>query len=919
MVGMRQSVDGNLRGGFTVCTVAVCALLANLAMTPCAFGQGFRDSIADAWLKELAPLENHGTDAELPIKNKPTDNFRAVFRFDFSGVPVNANVTEAEAWFRITGEDDSGLPVNIHRVTESWAEGSVTWSSTGNDYDPLIVGSFVADNKGWAKIDISELVQAWICGAFQDYGVMLIPTSDDTESKYSSREWSNQGQRPRLKFNYSGTNPCVDNADHFVMVHDTFGIHCLPENITVRVEDATNNPITTYAEQMTLDTQTGRGTWTLVTGSGSFVDATADDGLATYQWPSGESEAVFSLSYPEGAPAFDIDAYQSDDPTLRDDDTEGSMTFSPNGFSLTASPLSNPPPAVIPTFAATQIAAASFPVYITAFGQTANDPLCGVIEGYTGAQTLKFWFQFVDPASGSRLVEVDGAPIAAAEASAVAQGVVFTNGQAAVTGFYKDVGLLQLLVKDDTNLNPELPAGIRGGTANFVSQPARFEITDIRDAAGVIPNPQALDATGPVFIAAGAPFRATVTALDAIGDPTPNYGQEAIAESVRLDTSLIAPLPGASPAVSAATGFGPFAGGSATGFDFVWPEVGIMSVVPGIGDGDYLSSGDVTGDPSENIGRFIPDHFTAALNAPMFQTACTAGGFTYQGQPFNYLVAPVMTATAQAVGGSTTLNYTADYFKLSTATLQNRLYQSGAGALDLSGVPPPAADPAVAETGPGVATLSFSGGTGISYVRNLVAPFLADIELSIEIVDADGAVAVGNPVTFGAGSGILFSAGEEVRYGRARLVNAVGSERVDLPVPMITEYYLATASGFVLNGADTCSANVALSFSNFTEGLNAGETCALDSGAPGASGVGCPAPAPPGLRFEEPPLAGNFNLRLAAPGDGNQGSLIVTGAVPDWLKFDWDAGAPGDEDPRGQATFGIFSGSNRQIYFREVY
>ena len=716
------------------------------------------------------------------------------------------------------------------------------------------------------------------------------------------------------------THACPTAGAQFVLNHDNFGIHCLAETLTVDVVDSSaGTPLINYNATITLDTQSGDGSWALVSGSGSFTDATPDDGLAAYDWSLGESQAVFALTYPQGIPSIDIDVFQASDPGIRDTDAEGQLVFHPNGFTLTAAALTNPPPAVIVPFDSTQTAASSFPVYLTAYGQTPNDPVCGVIEGYTGAQALKFWFQYLDPVGGSRVVEIDGLPVPAAEAAASAQNVVFTNGQAAVTGFYKDVGLMQLLVKDDTTLNPELPLGIRGATADFVVRPQRFEITDVRDAGGGTPNPQAGDATGPVFIAAGAPFRATVTALDAMGDPTPNYGQEIIPETVRLDVSLVAPLPGASPPVSAGTGFGPFAGGSATGFDFVWREVGIINVVPGIGDADYLGAGDIAGDTSEDIGRFIPDHFTTALNVPMFQTACTAGGFTYRGQDFNYLVAPVMTATARAVGGSATLNYTVDYFKLSTATLQNRLYQS-TEALDLNGVPPPAADPVVTETGPGVATLVFSGGAGISYSRGLPAePFLADIQLSIDVIDADGVQALGNPVTFGGGPGILFSAGEEIRYGRVRLGNALGSERVDLPVPMITEYYLAAGSGFVSNGADSCSTNVTLGFSAFTEGLNPGETCALDSGAPGSSGVGCAAAAPPGLRFEEPPLLGDFNLRLAAPGDGNQGSLIITGSVPDWLKFDWNSSIPGDEDPAGQATFGIFSGSSRQIYFREVY
>jgi MSHA biogenesis protein MshQ len=104
--------------------------------------------------------------------------------------------------------------------------------------------------------------------------------------------------------------------------------------------------------------------------------------------------------------------------------------------------------------------------------------------------------------------------------------------------------------------------------------------------------------------------------------------------------------------------------------------------------------------------------------------------------------------------------------------------------------------------------------------------------------------------------------------------------------------------------------------------LAAGETCVRDAGAPGASGLGCAAPAPNELRFHEPPgvvAAGDFNLRLAAPGDGNQGSVTVTAAVPDWLEYDWNTAVPGDEDPSGQATFGVFGGEARQIYTREVY
>ena len=108
-----------------------------------------------------------------------------------------------------------------------------------------------------------------------------------------------------------------------------------------------------------------------------------------------------------------------------------------------------------------------------------------------------------------------------------------------------------------------------------------------------------------------------------------------------------------------------------------------------------------------------------------------------------------------------------------------------------------------------------------------------------------------------------------------------------------------------------------LAFSGFTESLNAGETCVRDAGAPGASGLGCAAPA--ALPYSEPPVSGDFRLRLAAPGAGNQGSAVLDATVPAWLRFDWNTGTRRRRDPAGQATFGIFGGERRVIYTREIY
>jgi hypothetical protein len=739
------------------------------------------------------------------------------------------------------------------------------------------------------------------------------------------------------------THPCATAAAQFTINHDTFGLNCAPETVTVNVIDAAaGTPRTDYNAQVTLDTQSGRGTWALVPGSGSgaFSDGAAGDGVATYDWPLGESQARFSLYYPAGPPAVDIDVHQSNDPSIHDNNAAGALTFSASGFVVTAAALGNPP-GLVASFAANQTAGTPFALHVAAYGTIPGDAECGIIESYTGDKSLKFWSQYLNPSAGARAVAITTAPptapvttrnAAASEAAAtVPQTVTFTDGQAYVLAKYKDVGQIRVYVKDDTTTDPtDLPNGLRGATASFVAKPYDFVLSGIRDSASGAANPQAANATGAKFIAAGGSFAATVTVRDSEGDPTPSFGRETgTAEYVRLIPTLVAPSAasgGNNPAISPApptSGFGAFTNGVATGSGFSWPEVGIIELQGAIGDADYLGAGDVIGPTaSERVGRFVPHHFNVALNTPSFDPGCSAGGFTYQGQPFSYATAPVITATAVSLAGTTTLNYTnpsGAWFKITNASLTGKAYQSASGhAIDASGVSGP--DPAVANIGAGNATLTFNSGTGLVFGRSVVAPFAAAVQLSINVVDADGVTTATAPTTFGAVDGIPFTlAGDSIRYGRVRIATAVGSERVDLPVRMVAEYYASGSAGFVPHAADTCTAGVTVAFSGYTEGLSAGETCVRDAGAPGASGAGCAAVAAPGLRFTQPPAGGDFGLRLAAPGAGNTGSVLIDGTVPVWLRHDWNSATPGDESPTGQATFGLFGGESRQIYTREVY
>jgi MSHA biogenesis protein MshQ len=332
-----------------------------------------------------------------------------------------------------------------------------------------------------------------------------------------------------------------------------------------------------------------------------------------------------------------------------------------------------------------------------------------------------------------------------------------------------------------------------------------------------------------------------------------------------------------------------------------------------------LGSGLLTGTATGDVGRFIPNAFATSLSVPVFGTSCLAGGFGYVGQPFVYTVAPVITATAQALGGATTKNYTGSLMRLSNSTLTGRAYTPtpSSPALTLTGLPATSADPAIADLGTGSVTLTFSAGSGISFARgSAITPFSANIALSINVIDADGASAA-NPVTFGAGSGMSFSTGATQYYGRLYLGNALGSELLDLPMPLVTQYYRNTSQGFVTNTSDVCTAAPPIAFSNYQLNLSSGKTCVRDSGYPGASGQGCAAAA--SNPYASTAVAGAFNLILAAPGAGNNGAVTVTATAPAWLQYLWNSGSGSNASPSGMATFGVFPGSPSRVYQREVY
>ena len=733
--------------------------------------------------------------------------------------------------------------------------------------------------------------------------------------------------------------PTGSVPDHYAISDAGTAVNCAPTPVTITAHNASHVAVPT-SDTITVTTSTSHGDWALSTGSGTLTPGSSNSGSATYTYSSADNGTVIlSLrdTYAETVTINVVDGVITQKSGSAIASEQPPLTFVSSGFRITnASNVAT----TIPTQIAGKTSTAS--LALQAVRTDTNTGACTTVFPSGSVVNVNLGYQCNNPTSciagqGLAITNNSTTTNIASNPNGVSTSLTSVplkfstaNSEAPFTLNYSDVGQIDLIASYTIPLGSGVGSGnTLTGASQFVVQPYSFTLSNIKcttfsasTCAGTLAspgnNPGASAASGPAFIQAGQAFSVTATAINFLGVATPNYGREVPAEGVKLTANLVQPASGVATALNNSSAFGGFAAGVATGTTFNWPQVGIVTLTPNVADGSYLGTGNVVGSTSGNVGRFIPDHFAAALNAPLLGTTCVSGAFSYLGQPLTYTVAPVATVTASAADGTATTNYTGSFFKLTNSSLTGRAYTPtpASPALDLSGLPATTVDPVIADLGTGQATLTFSAGTGIKYSRgSAIVPFNANITLAINVIDSDGASAA-NPVTFGSAGGIGFNGGPAQWYGRLSLRNAAGSELLDLPVPLHTEYYASVAQGFVQNSADSCTTGITVAFDGFKGNLAAGQTCVRDSGLPGVSGQGCSVAAP--SRFLATAAGGDFNLILAAPGAGHSGSVILEGVAPAWLQYPWTtAGSPAD--PIGIPTFGLFQGSASRIYQREIY
>ena len=428
-----------------------------------------------------------------------------------------------------------------------------------------------------------------------------------------------------------------------------------------------------------------------------------------------------------------------------------------------------------------------------------------------------------------------------------------------------------------------------------------------------------------MFRSAGEPFPVTVSARNVDDDITPNFGRESAPEGVELTPSLVAPVGGFLPPLGGSfRNFGedcngdpgPGNNGTACG-DFEWPEVGIISLEPSLVSGAYLGTENVLGNAVANVGRFAPADFDMQIvDAGDVEPYCSAANsFAYIGQDLGWSPGsePLLEVEALAVGGTVTRNYTSGSFlRLDGSgidrlpSVADELASGTEGAL----LPVVATlDPMARSVfAPGVMRFTFSGADVVRYLKepaSLVAPFVPDYRITLNgVTDLDGISSTQPALSLQPNFGF------DLRYGRIALENAYGPETLPLTVPLFAQFF--DGNRFVINADESCwvfnlPGDGDLDFSD--SALNDGDT-SVSTVVDGQMLAGL---VPLGDR-----------LVLSAPGEGkseapgNRG-IVVEMETPVWLRDFWDDGLPNDlVNPSALATFGVYRGNDRIIYWQEV-
>jgi len=693
---------------------------------------------------------------------------------------------------------------------------------------------------------------------------------------------------------YADVTECANTVDHYQIIHDGNGLTCDAETVTIKAcTNAYDGTCTLSTEAVTLDVK--------ATGSSSVIDSISFTGTGTASIPYTTVEStVLSLENTSIAAT-------NSTVCLVGSSTNCNLVFADAGFrflngsSGTSETISN------------QVAGTSFPIRLQAVKNSS-----GVCTGlFTGNKNVDLSQENVSPSGNAGLnFTINGNNIAKHQNGTTNTTLNFGSDSIASIPIpvYLDAGQISLHASYNVS-----GVSLTGSSNAFWVSP--FKLVASAQSGGSDLNGNTDSSV--IKHKAGQVFDFTVTAYNSLGTASGNITTNYTPNNMQLLLTRTGPSSGGADGsfnygtgvISSAVAptyqtvtLNAFSGGSSNSNSATYSEVGLLNV--DLQDVDYGFSGNTIVGDAIDIGRFTPDHFDISITNNSFENACSVDipSFTYIGQPFSYLNAPLITITAKNALGVTTQNYTETSFQKLTANDINRTFplsdtaKNGFDNATKMVVVPTIQIGDLSKLSNGVLDYEFSASDTFTYSKDSnsqVAEFLISYDILINsITDSDG-------VTINAGTTLPLTvqpSGGFQRFGRLVLGNSFGSETSSLAQNFETEY-VNTSGIFTRNTEDSCSLITKVAsnwtFSNPTNNVTINNVTI--SGTDGSL------------------MDGKFQNVFLSSGN-NQGTIDIEYTTESWLKYNWSGKVSNlhDENTSATATFGVYRGNDRIISWREI-
>ena len=234
LVKLSFSKKGLLKG--TIIIVCLIALIAAIMIMPVAATTTTISPDKGAYIRDYSSYvnKNYGDTTPLWVYGRDGKNRRALIHFDLSSIPSGATIGSATLYLYNIYTPQEDRTLNVHRITDSWAEGSgnnelnsatingttwnerwfgANWGTAGGDYDSTVTGSNTSGTMAdvWLEWDVKTDVQGFVSETYSNHGwlVKFEPEGSPTVCvKFPSREYTDDStKRPKLVVEYTEA-PC---------------------------------------------------------------------------------------------------------------------------------------------------------------------------------------------------------------------------------------------------------------------------------------------------------------------------------------------------------------------------------------------------------------------------------------------------------------------------------------------------------------------------------------------------------------------------------------------------------------------------------------------------------------------------------------------------------------------------------------